>query len=229
MTPRRKGLSQAQDIAERLEDEILRGQRAPGERLDERSLAEYFSVSRTPVREALQRLAASGLVHLRGRQGARVAKLSLSDLLDAFLVIAELEAMAARQASRRITPAQRRRLEACHKACAAEAGAGNHEGFYERNLEFHDTIMEACANRVLQEQYRAVNALTSPYRRRVTYQPGRMAESVPEHAAITAAILAGNGDEACALMRAHVNVLGSGLDDLLHILARSELPAPLSA
>src|SRR5690349_14433463 len=94
-------------VVDRLEEEILGGVRRPGDRLDERQLAEQFGMSRTPVREALQRLAASGLVVSRGRQGLQVAQMSLADLLDAFSVVAELEALASAQAARRMLPDQR--------------------------------------------------------------------------------------------------------------------------
>jgi DNA-binding GntR family transcriptional regulator len=210
--------SHARDVARRLEEEILKGARLPGERLDERSLAEHFGVSRTPVREALQWLAANGLVTLRGRQGASVAELSVPDLLDAFYVIAELEGMAARQAARRMRPESRQRLEQSHRACAARAEAKDHEGFYEENLRFHDIIIESCQNRVLQDQIRSVRALTGPYRRYVTFQPGRMEASIPEHEAIMQAIFTGRGEDACRLMRLHVNLLGEGLSDLLRML-----------
>ncbi len=210
--------SHAHEVARRLEDEILKGVRMPGERLDERSLAEHFGVSRTPVREALQWLAANGLVTLRGRQGASVAELSVPDLLDAFYVIAELEGMAARQAARRIRREHHGRLEESHRACAAMVEAKDHEGFYRENLQFHDIIMESCQNRVLQDQIRSVRALTGPYRLYVTFQPGRMEASIPEHGAIMQAIFTGQGEEACNLMRRHVNLLGEGLSDLLHLL-----------
>lgn len=214
--------SQASEIVRRLEDEILRGKRVPGARLDERSLAEHFGVSRTPVREALQWLAAHGLVSLRGRQGARVAQLSVPDLLDAFFVIAEMESMAARQAARRIRAEQRQELLRSHELCTACAEASDPEGFYEENLRFHAIVLDASHNRVLKDQIGTVRALTAPYRRYVTFQPGRMKASVPEHGAIVEAIINGDGDEAARLMREHVNLLGEGLSDLLHLMASDE-------
>jgi len=214
--------SHVRDIAHKLEAEILRGIRAPGDRLDERSLAERFGVSRTPVREALQWLAANGLVTLRGRQGACVARLSMSELLDAFYVIAEFEAMAARQAARRIRQEQRGKLEASHEACRLKAEAGDPDGFYEENLRYHDIILESCHNKLLQEQIRSVRTLTSPYRRYVTFQPGRMVASITEHEEIMKAIFRGDGEAACELMRQHVNLLGEGLSDLLHFLESAE-------
>jgi DNA-binding GntR family transcriptional regulator len=202
-------------IAEALQSEIVKGLRKPGERLDERSLAKRFDVSRTPVREALKLLAATGLVTLRARQGASVAKLSLPDLLDAFYVIAELEGMAAQQAARRMRPDQRQRLEKAHALCASRAEAGDPEGFYDENFIFHEIVAEGCQNRVLQNQLQAVAGLTASYRRSVTYWPGRMLSAIPEHEAIMQAILRGDGQMACRLMREHVNLLGEGLSDLL--------------
>src|SRR3546814_18041549 len=92
-------------LAERLEEDIVSGRFAPGERLDEVSLATSFGVSRTPVREVLQRLASSGLVELRPRRGAIVAQISIGRLVEMFEVMAELEGMCGRLAARRMPAA----------------------------------------------------------------------------------------------------------------------------
>ena len=205
-------------VVHRLEIEILKGQRKPGDRLDERQLAEQFGVSRTPVREALQRLAASGLVVSRGRQGLQVAQLSIADLLDAFSVAAEMEALASAQASRRIRPDQQRRLEVAHQACSVAAQAGDANGFYEANLEFHETISAASHNRILRDELRRLTVKISPYRRTITFQPGRMESSIPEHDQIMTAIFRGDATQASQVMRSHVTLLGEGLSDLLHFL-----------
>lgn len=205
-------------VVHRLELEILKGQRKPGDRLDERQLADHFGVSRTPVREALQRLAASGLVVSRGRQGLQVAQLSLADLLDAFSVAAEMEALASAQASRRIRPDQRDRLEAAHRACSSAAEVRDVDRFYEANLEFHETIATASHNRVLGEELRRLTVKISPYRRTITFQPGRMQSSIPEHEQIMQAIFRGDPVQASQVMRSHVTLLGDGLSDLLHFL-----------
>ena len=85
-------------LRDRIEDRIATGIYAPGERLDETTLAEHFGVSRTPVREALQQLAAGGLVELRGRRGAIVSAPDPARLMEMFDVMAELEAMCGRLA-----------------------------------------------------------------------------------------------------------------------------------
>ncbi len=210
------------EVVHRLEEEILNGTRRPGDRLDERQLAEQFGMSRTPVREALQRLAASGLVVSRGRQGLQVAQMSLADLLDAFSVAAELEALASTQAARRIKPEQRERLQAAHRACAEAAAAEDAEAFYGANLVFHELVAAASHNRILQDELRRLTLKISPYRRATTYQPGRMHSSIPEHERVLEAILRGDGQQAAQMMRAHVTLLGEGLSDLLHFLHSSD-------
>ncbi|MGU3496780.1 GntR family transcriptional regulator [Xanthobacteraceae bacterium A53D] len=213
--------SLAAGVVARLEQEILEGIRKPGDRLDERQLAEQFNISRTPVREALQRLAASGLVVSRGRQGLQVSQLSLADLLDAFSVVAELEALACHQAARRMQPEQRARMQAAQHACAEAAAAEDVEAFYAANLDFHEAIALASHNAILQEELRRLTLKVSPYRRTTTYQPGRMHASIPEHENVMNAIMRGDGPLAAQLMRAHVTLLGEGLSDLLHFLRTS--------
>jgi DNA-binding GntR family transcriptional regulator len=208
-------------VVNRLEEEILRGLRRPGDKLDERQLAEQFGMSRTPVREALQRLAATGLVVARGRQGLQVAQMSLADLLDAFSVVAELEGLASAQAARRIRPEQKARLQAAHRVCAETATAEDADAFYRANLDFHETIAAGSHNRILQEELRRLTLKVSPYRRTITYQPGRMHTSIPEHERVMEAILRGDGLQAAQMMRAHVTLLGEGLPDLLHFLRMS--------
>ncbi len=217
--PPRSGLSG--DIAQRLEQDVLLGRIRPGERLDERDLSDRYGVSRTPVREALQRLVAGGLAVARGRQGLQVTQLSVSDLLDALTVVAELEALAAAQASRRIQPAQRAMLRAAHEACARAFAAGDHDAFYDANIEFHRGIAEGSHNAILQDELRRLSLQTAPYRRAITVQPGRMAASQPEHAAVLDAILRADGPAASALMRTHLSLLAEGIGDFLHFVQAS--------
>ncbi len=215
---RAKPISHATEICQQIEADILAGRLSPGDRLDERSLAERFGVSRTPVREALQRLAASGIVVLQARQGAAVAQLSIPNLLDAFIVIAELEALAAALAARRVQAAEREELEAAHADCAAAAEARDQEAFNAANDRFHAAIIAASQNTTLQEQIRQVQLMTAPYRRRSTFQPGRMETSVIEHQGVLDAILSSDADRASAAMRQHVNLLAQDAADFIHNL-----------
>jgi DNA-binding GntR family transcriptional regulator len=214
-------ISLSGDIAKQLEEEILRGRVRPGHRLDERELSERYGVSRTPVREALQRLSASGLAVARGRQGLQVAQLSVADLLDALSVVAQLEALAASQAARRILPEQRKLLAEAHEACERAVDAGDPDTFYDANLSFHDVVVAASHNRVLQDEIRRLSLKTAPYRRAITFQPGRMTGSIPEHAAIMQAILANDGKLASELMNRHISLLTEGIADFLQFVRAS--------
>jgi len=218
----RPGESLAGDIAGRLEEDILRGGLRPGHRLDERELSARYGVSRTPVREALQRLSASGLAVARGRQGLQVAQLSVADLLDALSVVAELESLAAAQAARRITPAQRIHLTTAHAACAAAIDSADPDAFYDANIVFHDAVASASHKKVLQDELRRLSLKTAPYRRAITFQPARMTASQPEHADVLEAILANDPAAASERMRRHLSMLSGGIADLLHFVSNSD-------
>ena len=96
-------ITRAEELRLQLADEIVRGALAPGAALDETEIARRFSVSRTPVREAMRQLAASGLVDARAHRGAVVARPSLERLTGMFEAMAELEALCAGLAAERMT------------------------------------------------------------------------------------------------------------------------------
>ena len=105
-------VSAAQRIEEELLDDIAIGLLKPGARLDETRLAERFGVSRTPVREALNRLAAHDVLEPGDRRGMRVARYSLEDLAHMFEAMHEIETLCARLAAQRLTLLARSRIEA---------------------------------------------------------------------------------------------------------------------
>lgn len=209
-------------VVSRLENEILLGIRQPGERLDENQLARIFGVSRTPVRESLQRLVASGLVVARRRQGLEVARLSVVDVLDSFSIVARLEALAAHQAARRARSEHFDRLSDTHQACALAMKAEDEGEFYRANLAFHEAVAVASQNNILQDEIRRLTLKVAPYRRTITAQIGRMQVSVEQHDRIMTAIIQRKGDQAAAAMSEHINVLGEELADFLHVLRATD-------
>ncbi|WP_155834281.1 GntR family transcriptional regulator [Halotalea alkalilenta] len=200
-----------------LEQDIARGDLAPGARLDEKEIAERFGVSRTPVREAFRLLAANGLVELRGRQGAIVREIGVNQLLEMFQVMAELEGLCARLAARRITPAQRAMMSDIHARLEAMGEENDPARFYQINLEFHEVIYEASRNDFLAEQTRSLRNRVGAYRLRVTYLPERVRHTLKEHAEVMEAIFAHDAERAHAAMRAHLTLLG---DDLIDFIAQ---------
>jgi len=201
-----------------LEEAIIQGEYPPGARLEEQELAERYKMSRTPVRETLRLLASTGLVEMRARQGAVVATLPIPKLIEMFQVMAELEGLCARLAARRCHPQKLREIEEHHRACADRVGANDPEAFYAADRVFHESIYEASGSQFLQESVRTLRNRVSPYRRYVTYQPGRMLESVREHELVVEAIRQGDGEEAHRAMRDHVNLLGDRFADFVSSL-----------
>jgi DNA-binding GntR family transcriptional regulator len=208
----------ADAIVQSIEAKILAGDFRPGDRLDERGLAETFNVSRTPIREALTRLVATGMISENGRGSVVVSRPTVSALLDAFLVVSELEGLAARQSARRILPDQKTALGAANQGCKDAALAGDIAGFNAANMQFHDMIIESAHNQLLSAQLKSARIMTFPFRHYVTRFPGYMLASVEEHAAILGAIFAGDADLAHRLMRIHVNLQGEQVSDVVRLL-----------
>src|SRR6516225_8659498 len=102
-------------VRREIADRIISGELRPGQELDEKSLAQAFKVSRTPVREALRQLAAANLIEWRPHQSPLVAKITAATMVEMFEVMAELEGFCGQLAARRMTPADHAALVAVHK------------------------------------------------------------------------------------------------------------------
>ncbi len=195
-------------LARVLSDDILSGRIGPGVRLDEQSLADRFKLSRTPVREALGQLAAMGLVRKRPHRGVVVAEVTVEKLMQMFEVMAELEAVCARLAARRMSDEAKAVLKAEHDATAALAEAGDFEGYEAANRAFHQAVYEGSGNPELVDTADDFRRRINPFRRAQFHVEGRIAKSFREHGAIVEAILAGDEDRAYALMRQHLDTVG---------------------
>ncbi|MCP5074577.1 MAG: GntR family transcriptional regulator [Rhodobacteraceae bacterium] len=211
-------MSSADGLREQLEQEIVAGILKPGNRLDEVALAERFSVSRTPVREALQRLAMSGLVEHRPQRGTFVRKISIAEMIEMFEVMAELEGMCGRLSARRISPQQAVQLRETLNNCETAARTEDVDAYYHANAEFHSIIYEASHNSFLAEQARLLHTQLAPYRRLQLRVHHRMRQSMAEHIEIANCILAGNGSKAEATMKSHVAIQGEKFSDFVSTL-----------
>ncbi|MBI1776340.1 MAG: GntR family transcriptional regulator [Proteobacteria bacterium] len=209
------GKTLADDLHRRLEREIVDGKLAPGARLDEQEIASRCGVSRTPVREAFRLLAASGLVELRGRQGVIVRSIGVNRLIEMFQVMAELEGLCARLAARRLTSEQRAKIEEIHRKLQESAETDDPDRFYDVNVAFHEAIYEASRNEYVAEQTRALRNRIGAYRRRVTYMPGRIADTICEHEEVMNAIFAHDCERAHQAMRDHLTLLGDDVSDFI--------------
>jgi DNA-binding GntR family transcriptional regulator len=206
-----------------IEHDIALGLAAPGQRLDEVTLADRFGVSRTPVREALQQLALSGMIELRPRRGAVVCDVTPERLFQMFEAMAEIEAVAATLAARRLTHADRARIADANAAC--DAGRHDPDRYYAANEVFHQAIYAASGNAVIEEQCLGLQKRLSPYRRLQLRAPGRVARSFSEHGAVLAALARADGPAAAAELKAHVMVQGERFADLVASLVRLKAAA----
>jgi DNA-binding GntR family transcriptional regulator len=200
-------ITRAEELRLQLADEIVRGALAPGSPLDETDIARRFSVSRTPVREALRQLAASGLVDSRAHRGAVVARPSIERMTEMFEAMAELEAICAGLAAERMASAERHRLEAIHEELRVLSHAGNPERFHEVNERFHNAIYAGSQNGYIAEITLATRVRVQPFRRAQFRNLGRLAKSHAEHERVVVAIMRGDHVGAAAAMRAHIELV----------------------
>jgi DNA-binding GntR family transcriptional regulator len=207
-TTRGEGRTRAESIRLQLADEIIRGVLAPGALLDETDLAKRFQVSRTPVREAIRQLAASGLVETRAHRGSVVAWPSHERLIGMFEVMAELESLCAALAAARATPEERRALAAVHEELRALIQSGDPQRYHEINEAFHATIYAGAHNAYLAEITIATRLRVRPFRRAQFRNLGRLAKSHLEHDDVVTAIMRGDRTGAAEAMRYHIKTVG---------------------
>ena len=205
----------ADTIREELEQMIVLGQFSDGERLDEVKLAEKFKVSRTPLREAFQSLAASGLLELKAHKGAFIRHPSFIELVEMFDVMAELEAACGCRAVRRITEKQLADIHQTIVHCEQALKANNGDDYYREKEMFHLLIYEASGNSFLASQAKKLHKRLKPFRRMQLRVRGRLPQSMSEHHQIVAAIESGNAEAAATTLRDHISIQGEKFHDLM--------------
>ncbi|MFN2470341.1 MAG: GntR family transcriptional regulator [Gaiellaceae bacterium] len=213
------GGTKADDLALALEQAIVKGEFEPGEILRQEQLSERFNVSRTPVREALRRLAALGLVSFVPNRGVRVRTVSREELHEAFLVRAELESLATELATPRMTREDLAELERAERRFAemsaamrdrnrpeSERGALTGE-WLAANYAFHDVIYERAGAPLVARFARSARRTflgQSVWAPGSAEMDGLYERNVQQHRAITEAIAARSATGARALAREHV-------------------------
>ncbi|MDB4600035.1 GntR family transcriptional regulator [Alphaproteobacteria bacterium] len=202
-------------IRDSLEQRIVEGELGNGKRLDETELSGFYGVSRTPVREALQRLAESGLAEHLPRRGTFVRSPSLSQLVEMFEVMAELECMAIRLAARRATSNDIDALEKDNETCRAAVAANDTKKYYEINARLHGRIYQMSGNSFLANEARRLHDRLRPFRRLQLRVRGRMEESMAEHDIILAALRDGDAGRAMETMKKHITIVGVRFNDLV--------------
>ena len=181
---------------------IDRGDYKPGDRLVESELAERFGVSRTPVREALQRLETQSMLARDGRS-LIVASLDHNQLAELYVVRAELEGLAARLAAKHASPEEAKVLRDMVEE--DRALLDDPAALSRANRRFHKQIHLASHNRYLVQQLDLVHRSMALLASTSLAAEGRGETALAEHDAIVRAIEAGDGDAAQQALRAHIS------------------------
>ncbi len=199
------------EIADSLRQRIISGELAEGTPLRQEVLAETYGVSRIPVREALQRLEAEGLVSIAPNRGARVSGLALAEIGELYELRACLEGDLAARAVPRLGKAD---LEAMERALAAYEAALTAEQVGDwgtLNWRFHKALLQAAKRPLWLEELRGLNERTERYVRLQLALTGALKQAQADHRSLLALARAGEAAEVGRVMRSHIEEAGRAL------------------
>ncbi|MFI6574166.1 GntR family transcriptional regulator [Nocardiopsis sp. NPDC050513] len=213
----------------RIREAIVTSRIAPGEQVTEAKLAERLGVSKTPVREALVRLAHVGFVEPEGRRGLRVPVPSAESIRSAYEVRAALETQTARLAAQRRTDDEAAEITRLAEASRASAEAADLAGFRAHDQRLHAAIAAASGNRPLAHLVTDYLDLVTTLRRRDAPEVDNSSECAAQHVRIAAAIAAHAPDDAERHMRAHLAKVQAMVEAGLGARGEEETPTPSGA
>ena len=190
-----------EEVAEQLRQRIFRRELEPGSWIDELKIAEEFGISRTPLREALKVLAAEGLVTMKVRRGAYVTEMSEKDLRDVYHLLSLLESDAAGVVAHSASPQQLQELQALHNEL--EAAHAEREQFFAVNERFHMRLLELADNRWRSQMVADLRKVMKLNRHNSLLKQGRIEDSLREHRAILAALMARDSQATVHAMQQH--------------------------
>lgn len=192
-----------------LRNAIISGELQPDDPLSEVALAQRLNISRTPVREALTRLANDGLVRNLPGRGSRVAGISLTDITDLFQLREVLEGLLARLAAQNVR-SQLDRVEELEQlidqftAYEDTGGRPSFKEYYQLTATMDSTLIAMAGNRRLEEALRDVWAHSRRLRQYASHDVERLEASATEHVEILDAVKAGDVERADAAVRLHM-------------------------
>jgi len=202
-------------VQHEIERMILAGELAPGDRLNEKAVADTLKVSRGPVREACRALAELGFVHLIPNRGVFIKKLTRADAIEVYDLRAGLTGLAAQLLAPMMTSEHLDRLEGFVAEMEQAAESADFQRFYPINLEFHEYIVRATGNARLLKLYRGLVKEFHLFRTHGLVQRASLLESNREHRDIVAALKARDVVQAYLVSARHV---GNGKERMLSAL-----------
>jgi DNA-binding GntR family transcriptional regulator len=190
---------------------ILEGQIGPGEKLNEGELAKALGISRTPIREAINRLEKEGLVEIFPQRGAFVIQFTEKDVYELFLIRENLEGLAARLAAEKITPASLAKLETCVEGFKEPFQEKDIQRYSREDIKFHQTIVLLSDARRLVKLVSLLLDHIRMFRLTTRGVPDRMKASLADHRRIIEAMRQKNPEEAERRMRQHLQRVRDGV------------------
>lgn len=209
---RRAETMPAAHLSDRLREKIMSGDLVPNQRLIEADLAEEFGSSRGNVRIALADLSAEGLVEKVANRGARVRVISLEEAIEITEVRGALESLCARRAAEKVDSDQVELLRSIGRRMAEAVVDGDREAYSVCNSELHSLVIDISGQRTAAETIRRLRGQAVRFQYKLAQQPGRPAESLPQHLAIIESVCAHDPNAAAAAMQAHISSVGRSIE-----------------
>jgi DNA-binding GntR family transcriptional regulator len=195
-------------VYEAIKASILRHEYAPGAKVPEITIARSLGVSRTPVREALNRLEREGIVEVVPRYGAFVRKFGRDEILQILLIQEVLEGLAVRLAASRMSDDEVAAMEINLDNISDDASTSKIlDRFMDYDIDFHGTIAAACGSPWLENLLSNIRAQMTMCRFATMHLPGRISRSVKEHLAVIQEIKSQNPERAEKAARAHISAV----------------------
>ncbi|MFK7887551.1 MAG: GntR family transcriptional regulator [Gammaproteobacteria bacterium] len=198
----------ARKAYEAVRSEIIEGTYAPGDRITESEIAESAQVSRTPVREALHRLEAEGLIRFVPNQGAFVSSFGLAEALETFDLRSMLENYVVRLCADRMTAEElvaARKLAEEQVQISIDRKPGYLRKVADLNSRFHGALLDACRSEPLRATMATIANAPLVFQTFRDYSPDALVRSAQHHLEIVIALESGNAEWAGAVMRAHIH------------------------
>lgn len=219
LTGRRKRVLARQplhhQVADELRDMIVHGELVEGAKVPVADVARALGVSLTPLREALKVLAEENLVELLPNRGARVKVHTVEDASQLFEVIAELEALAAELATRKMSESELAELEDMHARMRGHYDRQERTEYFDLNSVIHRRIIELAANEVLSATHAKLSVRANRGRFLAIADPARWAEAMDEHEQLMDAFRRRDAAAAMAVWRVHLRHTGKATCELL--------------
>ncbi|MFC1659911.1 GntR family transcriptional regulator [Gemmatimonadota bacterium] len=189
-----------EQVYEYFRDEMQKGNLAPGSAINLNAISEELGVSKTPLRDALIQLESEGFVSILPRRGVMVRKLTLDEVRNFYEIIGALEALVVRNVFQGIGPDEIRRMRELNHVQQASFSQGDHDQYYQKNLEFHEVFIRLSPNETLSK-------LIWPMKRRLydfprhTYVSEWERRNMDDHDRLIAMMESGDRDGAARLLR----------------------------